>query len=179
MAKQIGSSKPSGKLGNKQGGKSSGKRAELNVKASVKPDGEPCGENVNKGHSSANREERVRALRGRIEARIRDEFGISAHNATLEQAYRAVALCVRDDAAQLWSQGREESQGSGEKCMVYLSAEYLIGRAFTNNLINLGVHDDYAAALLQMGIEIDKLEEQEPAWPPASSTAWRRSNCRR
>ncbi len=116
---------------------------------------------ASKNPDAANRDERIQALRERIEARIRDEFGISLKKATLEQVYRAVALCVRDDAAGLWSQGREGWQESGKKCMVYLSAEYLMGRAFTNNLINLGVYQDYAAALEQMGIAIDEIEEQE------------------
>ena len=104
---------------------------------------------------------RVEEVRENIEHRIRREFGISARNATIEQVYRAVALCVRDEAADVWAGGREQSQEDGRKCLIYLSAEYLIGRALTNNLVNLGRYDEYAAALSEIGFDIGAVEEQE------------------
>lgn len=104
---------------------------------------------------------RVEALRERIEQRIRRECGISAENATIGQVYHAVALCVRDDSAEVWARGREESQAEGRKCLVYLSAEYLIGRTLTNNLVNMGSYEDYAAALKLMGIDLGTVEDQE------------------
>ena len=104
---------------------------------------------------------RVAALRANIEERIRREFGISAKNATVDQVYRAVSLCVRDEVADVWAGGREESQEEGRKCLIYLSAEFLIGRALSNNLVNLNRYDEYAAALAEMGFDLGAVEEQE------------------
>ena len=110
---------------------------------------------------NADTNERVEEIRTRIEQRIRREFGISARNATVDQVYRAVALCVRDDAADVWAEGREASQEDGRKCLIYLSAEYLIGRALSNNLVNMGTYNEYAAALSEMGFDLGSVEEQE------------------
>ena len=111
--------------------------------------------------NNADDKARVEEVRKRIEKRIRREFGISAQNATVDQVYRAVALCVRDEAADVWAEGREESQEEGRKCLIYLSAEYLIGRALSNNLVNLGRYNDYAEALSSIGFDLGAVEEQE------------------
>lgn len=53
-------------------------------------------------------------------------------------------------------------QISGEKKVYYISAEFLIGKLLSNNLINLGVYDELAAILKAKGKDIAKLEEIEP-----------------
>ena len=60
-----------------------------------------------------------------------------------------------------WIDGRAASQNNGMKCVIYLSAEFLIGRALTNNMVNLGTYDDYAAALASMGLNLARIEEHE------------------
>ena len=104
---------------------------------------------------------RVAELKEKIEKRIRREFGISFKHASIDQVYRAVALCVRDEGADLWSESREEAQEEGRKCLAYLSAEFLIGRTLTNNLVNLGRYTEYEAALSEMGFELGEVEERE------------------
>ena len=106
-------------------------------------------------------ERRVSETRERIEARVRREFGVTAENAVISQIYQAAALCVRDEVMDVFAAQRERSQTSGEKCVVYLCAEFLIGRAFSNNLVNLGLYDIYAEALAEMGYDLGEVEEQE------------------
>lgn len=53
-------------------------------------------------------------------------------------------------------------QISGEKKIYYISAEFLIGKLMSNNLINLGVYDELAAILKSKGKDIAKIEEIEP-----------------
>lgn len=53
-------------------------------------------------------------------------------------------------------------QISGEKKIYYISAEFLIGKLMSNNLINLGVYDELAAILKSRGKDIAKIEEIEP-----------------
>ena len=51
---------------------------------------------------------------------------------------------------------------NGEKKIYYISAEYLIGRLLSNNLINLGIYDKVAEILKKNGKDIALLEETEP-----------------
>ena len=108
-----------------------------------------------------NDDKRVAEVRERIEARVRREFGVTIKQAVLPQVYQAAALCVRDEVMDVFAAQRERSQTSGDKCLIYLCAEYLIGRAFSNNLVNLGLYDTYAAALKELGYDLGEVEEQE------------------
>ena len=105
--------------------------------------------------------ERVAQVRAAIEKRVQREFGVTAKQAVLEQIYEAAALCVRDEVMDVWAAERERSQTSGDKCLIYLCAEYLIGRAFSNNLVNLGLYETYQAALSEMGYDLGEVEEME------------------
>ena len=106
-------------------------------------------------------EAEVARVRGLIEQRVQREFGVTAKQAVLPQIYQAAALCVRDDVMDVFAAERERSSTSGDKCLIYLCAEFLIGRAFSNNLVNLGLYDTYAAALAEMGYDLGEVEEQE------------------
>ena len=89
-------------------------------------------------------------------------FGVSLKNATDEQCYKAVALCVRD----LMEKGRSEftaaAEKTGTKQIYYLCMEFLLGRSLKNSLYNLGLEEDYREALAGMGLRLDALYEQEP-----------------
>ena len=51
---------------------------------------------------------------------------------------------------------------SGEKKVYYISAEFLIGKLLSNNLINLGIYDKVASILQSKGKDLAKIEEAEP-----------------
>lgn len=50
----------------------------------------------------------------------------------------------------------------GDKKLYYISAEFLIGKLLSNNLINLGLYDQAALALSWHGKDLAKVEETEP-----------------
>ena len=50
----------------------------------------------------------------------------------------------------------------GDKKIYYISAEFLIGKLLSNNLINLGVYDELAEVLKKNGKELSVIEEVEP-----------------
>ena len=50
----------------------------------------------------------------------------------------------------------------GEKKVYYISAEFLIGKLLSNNLLNLGVYDKMNAILEKYGKSLSVLEEAEP-----------------
>ncbi len=51
---------------------------------------------------------------------------------------------------------------NGEKKIFYISAEFLIGKLLTNNLINLGIYDKVKEVLAKNGKDIADIEEVEP-----------------
>ncbi len=51
---------------------------------------------------------------------------------------------------------------SGSKKVYYISAEFLIGKLLSNNLINLGVYDELDEVLKANGKALSKIEEIEP-----------------
>ncbi|MGL5258996.1 MAG: glycogen/starch/alpha-glucan phosphorylase [Lachnospiraceae bacterium] len=50
----------------------------------------------------------------------------------------------------------------GEKKVYYISAEFLIGKLLSNNLINLGIYEEIEAILKPFGKELSQIEEVEP-----------------
>ncbi len=50
----------------------------------------------------------------------------------------------------------------GEKKVYYISAEFLIGKLLSNNLLNLGVYDKMSTILKKYGKELSVIEEAEP-----------------
>lgn len=53
-------------------------------------------------------------------------------------------------------------QIAGEKKIYYISAEFLIGKLLSNNLINLGIYDKISAVLASRGKSLAGIEEIEP-----------------
>ena len=56
----------------------------------------------------------------------------------------------------------DKKQITGERKLYYISAEFLIGKLLSNNLINLGVYDEVEKVLNESGKSIAVLENLEP-----------------
>ena len=72
-----------------------------------------------------------------------------------EEIYNALLIYTKN---QLFEKGYQD----GKKKIYYISAEFLIGKLLSNNLINLGIYDDVAAFLKENGKAIADIEEVEP-----------------
>ncbi len=97
-----------------------------------------------------------------IEERLSRLFGESAATATPEQVYRAVASTVTDILSQKRSEYREKVDSAGGKKVYYICMEFLLGRSLRTNLHNLGLAEDYADALAELGFDLHDLYECEP-----------------
>ncbi len=74
---------------------------------------------------------------------------------TNEQIYYGLLGIVKDMA-------KEKESQEGKKKIYYISAEFLIGKLLSNNLINLGIYDEVAEMLAQYGKDISLIEQVEP-----------------
>jgi starch phosphorylase len=79
--------------------------------------------------------------------------------------YLAAAFALRDRLIASWIRTMRSYYEKDAKRVYYLSMEFLIGRALTNGLINLGLHDAFREATETLGYDLDELQswEVEPA----------------
>src|SRR5579883_1750055 len=78
---------------------------------------------------------------------IRFSRGKNPESATTFDRWIALALLVRDRLAERWVRTQRTYYAHDVKRAYYLSAEYLLGRALTNNLVNLDLLDAAREAL--------------------------------
>src|SRR5690554_3655368 len=84
------------------------------------------------------------------------------YHTTKEGCYTALALTVRDRIIHQWNQSRKTQRKKSAKRVYYLSLEFLMGRAMTNNIINLGIEEEVRKALSSLGYTYEELSEVEP-----------------
>jgi starch phosphorylase len=84
------------------------------------------------------------------------------YTATNRDLYLALALAARDRLIERWIKTQQKYYKKDVKRVYYLSAEYLMGRVLTSNLINLGMFDDTRRAVKEISIDLDDLTGEEP-----------------
>ena len=72
-----------------------------------------------------------------------------------EELYYGLLKIIKDLV-----QGKESQEG--KKKIYYISAEFLIGKLLSNNMINLGIYDEVAESLADYGRDINLIEQVEP-----------------
>ncbi|MDE6421194.1 MAG: glycogen/starch/alpha-glucan phosphorylase, partial [Lachnospiraceae bacterium] len=82
--------------------------------------------------------------------------------ATPQQIFQAVSYAVKDQVITNWMDTQEEYEKKDPKIVYYLSMEFLMGRALGNMMINLQAYKDAKDALLELGVDINVIEDQEP-----------------
>src|SRR5688572_3644232 len=81
--------------------------------------------------------------------------------ATRNDKYLALAYAVRDRLMRRWVATGETYYLKRSRSVAYLSAEFLMGPALGNNLVNLGVYDAVRAAMKELGLSLEDLLDQE------------------
>src|SRR5262245_5309217 len=77
------------------------------------------------------------------------------------EAFRALALAVRDRLVERWQATEERYRAADAKRLYYLSMEFLIGRSLVNNLLNLGLLDAAGPAVEQIKFALNHVEDRE------------------
>jgi starch phosphorylase len=90
---------------------------------------------------------------------LKSEFARDFESANKQQLYYAVSKAVMYEIADTWQASLKQSEKA--KQAYYFSAEFLMGRALGNNLMNLGETSAVAAALSEYHIDLNELENQE------------------
>ena len=91
----------------------------------------------------------------RLEKIAKANYGKDLRECSNNEAYYALLEMVKVITA-------EKEEIKGDKKVYYISAEFLIGKLLSNNLINLGIYDKVAEYLKENGKDITEIEEVEP-----------------
>ena len=101
-------------------------------------------------------------IRKSLESKVSRYFGCALTDATEKQIYNSVILTVRDILTNKKAEYKKLIKKNQPKRVYYLCMEFLVGRSLKNNLRNLGLADEYASVLSDLGFDIEKLYEREP-----------------
>ena len=98
-----------------------------------------------------------------IKTKLSNYFAVSPAEATKEQIYKAVAMCVRDILLEKRSLFNKKYREQGGKRVYYLCMEFLLGQSLKNNTYNLGIQKAFDSALKkEFNVSLDDLYDEEP-----------------
>ncbi len=100
-------------------------------------------------------------FRENLAARLRRQYGKDISQANSHDLFDAVSASVQELIMPAWMATRREYDKKPVKQLYYLSAEFLMGRALSNNLINLGIKEEVKKVLKDMNINFNVIEDEE------------------
>ena len=110
---------------------------------------------------ASNRGDRINKLKRAFAYNLFYKQGMTPHNASLNDLYLSVAYTLRDRMQHLFVNSVEALMERDSKIVCYLSAEFLMGPHLHNNLVNLGLYDEFAQAAEETGLDLIELIEHE------------------
>ena len=81
-------------------------------------------------------------------------YGRPIHQCTSHELYHVLLQLTKDQLS-------ERKETDGDRKVYYISAEFLIGKLLSNNLINLGIYDEVEEILKESGKSLTEIEEEE------------------
>lgn len=91
-----------------------------------------------------------------LEMQLKEYLGKEISKSTDREIYDAL-LCIVQRMAK-----EKEGMNQSKKKLYYISAEFLIGKLLSNNMINLGIYQEVKETLARAGKDICAIEEVEP-----------------
>ncbi|MGL4989021.1 MAG: glycogen/starch/alpha-glucan family phosphorylase, partial [Cetobacterium sp.] len=98
-------------------------------------------------------------LKSKIEEKVTVLFNKSLDEANSFEIYQGLSKVLLDNISKNWLETRKRYES--EKTAFYFSAEFLMGRALGNNLINLGMYKEVKEVLEEIGLDINSIEAAE------------------
>jgi len=96
----------------------------------------------------------MKMIEHKLQTALHDAYAKDISICSNEEIYLGLLEIVK---AQIKSTGANK----GDKKLYYISAEFLIGKLLSNNMINLGIYDEVKSILGRHGKDICKIEEVE------------------
>lgn len=90
----------------------------------------------------------------KLEMLVSEKLGKAISESSNQEIYQALMDVVQDMTEQ-------KESNAGKKKVYYVSAEFLIGKLLSNNMINLGIYEDVRKMLAANGKDICEIEEIE------------------
>ena len=90
----------------------------------------------------------------RLQTLLKEKFNKNLDNCSKEEIFETLLLFTKEANGKL-------PRNEGEKKLYYISAEFLIGKLLSNNLINLGLYEEAEQVLRKHGYELCEIEELE------------------
>ncbi len=98
-------------------------------------------------------------IKNRMESYALIEFGKKYVECNIKEKYTALAKTIMEVLVPNWVASKENFRG--KKQAYYLSAEFLMGRALSNNLINMRFKQEVEEILNEIGVDYNAIEEAE------------------
>lgn len=104
----------------------------------------------------------IEAIKRSFMNRLTYSLGKDVLTATERDRFFAVAYMTRDRLIARWMSTQRSYHEQDAKRVYYLSMEFLMGRALSNTLLNLGFADECAKAMEESGMDLERLRQIEP-----------------
>jgi starch phosphorylase len=86
---------------------------------------------------------------------VNNRYGKGIAQCSNEEIYYALLEMTK-------SMAKKKESNEGKRKLYYISAEFLIGKLLSNNLINLGIYEEVKQVLAENGKNLAEIEEVEP-----------------
>ncbi|BDZ75962.1 glycogen/starch/alpha-glucan phosphorylase [Claveliimonas bilis] len=97
-----------------------------------------------------------------VKHNVKTLYRKTIEEATPQQLFQAVSYAVKEVIIDDWIATQNQFKKDDPKIVYYMSMEFLMGRALGNNLINMTAYKEVKAALDEMGIDLNAIEDEEP-----------------
>ena len=97
-----------------------------------------------------------------VKGKLSRYYGVAPTEASKEQLYRAVVMCVRDILLEKRQLFQKKCKAKRAKRVYYLCMEFLLGRSLKNSLYNLSATEAFSKAVSSYGRSLEELYELEP-----------------
>jgi len=92
---------------------------------------------------------------------IKERTGKHPKEASKHDLYKAISESIMALITDSWADTKLKITTTKSKQAFYFSAEFLMGRAFGNNIINFDLQYDISDVLKELGVNLNEIEEQE------------------
>ncbi len=100
-------------------------------------------------------------VRAAICHHILSSQGRDPERAGPHDVYKSLAYTLRDQLVERWINTQQDFYRAGKKRVYYMSLEFLVGRSLGNSLVNLGLEDEAAQAVEELGFSLEEVRERE------------------